>query len=83
MKGSATGKLVDWENGETMDKMVETFGAWDYVTFGALLVVSTAIGVYFGWRDRKVKDDKNYALGGQAFSGMAHSNYSFLANIFI
>ena len=77
MKGDATGKLVDWENGETMSKMVDTFGAWDYVTFGALLVVSTGIGIYFGWRDRKVKDDKNYALGGQSFSVMAPSNNYF------
>ena len=48
--------------------MAETFGAWDYTTFAALLVVSTAIGIYFGWVDRKSKDDNNYALGGQSFS---------------
>ena len=68
MKGSATGKLVDWASGETMRPMTETFSTWDYTTFAALLVVSTAIGVYFGWKDRKTKDDNNYALGGQSFS---------------
>ena len=70
MKGSVTGKIVEWDKGETMDKLDETFGAWDYTVFAALLVISTAIGVYFGWKDRKTKDDKNYALGGQQFSAV-------------
>ena len=33
-----------------------------------LLAISTVIGVYFGWKDRKNKDENNYALGGQSFS---------------
>ena len=70
MKGSVTGKIVEWDKGETMDKLGETFGPWDYTVFAALLVISTAIGVYFGWKDRKTKDDKNYALGGQQFSAV-------------
>jgi len=68
MKGSVTGKVVDWEAGETMDKMFDKFGPWDYTVFGILLFVSSAIGVYFAWRDRRNEDEKNYALGGQAFS---------------
>ena len=40
------------------------------MVFAALLVISTAIGVYFGWKDRKTKDDKNYALGRQQFSAV-------------
>ena len=31
---------------------------------------STIIGIYFGWVDRKNKDDTNYALGGQKFTAM-------------
>ena len=30
MKGSATGKVVEWEKGESMEQIDETFGAWDY-----------------------------------------------------
>ena len=70
MRGSVTGKVVEWEAGETMGKMTDQFGPADYSTFGALLVVSTIIGCYFGWVDRKNKDDTNYALGGQAFSAL-------------
>ena len=53
MKGSVTGKVVDWDAGETMDQMFDKFGTWDYVVFGVLLFVSSAIGVYFAWRDRR------------------------------
>ena len=63
-----TGKVVDWENGETMDQMTDSFGAWDYTVFGILLAMSSAIGIYFAWKDRQNKDEKNYALGGQKFS---------------
>ena len=37
MKGSVTGKVIEWENGETMDRMLDNFGTWDYVVFGLLL----------------------------------------------
>ena len=53
MKGSVSGKVVDWEAGETMDQMLDKFGPWDYTVFGVLLLVSSAIGVYFAWRDRR------------------------------
>ena len=43
MRGSATGKLVDWANGEKMSKMTDQFGVADYSTFGALLVVRYGI----------------------------------------
>ena len=38
----------------------KSFSFWDFTTFGLLLVVSTVIGIYFGWKDRKNKDDNNY-----------------------
>ena len=38
----------------------KSFSFWDFTTFGLLLVVSTIIGIYFGWKDRKNKDDNNY-----------------------
>ena len=102
MKGSVTGKVVEWSKGETMDQMEDTFSAWDYTIFALLLVISTglswnslniqlsfltddltvrqvsnwsssrykAIGIFFGWRDRKNKDSNNYALGGQKFTAL-------------
>ena len=44
---------MDWEAGETMDQMLDKFGPWDYTVFGILLLVSSGIGVYFAWRDRR------------------------------
>ena len=29
-----------------------------------------AIGIFFGWKDRKNKDSNNYALGGQKFTAL-------------
>ena len=43
-----------------MKTRFKTFSFWDFTTFGLLLVVSTIIGIYFGWKDRKNKDDNNY-----------------------
>ena len=42
----------------------------NYTTFASLLLVSTLIGVYFGWKDRRNKDETNYALGGRRFSAL-------------
>ena len=39
MKGSVTGKVVDWANGETMDQMVDQFGPWDYTGLSPLIFV--------------------------------------------
>ena len=38
MKGSVTGKVVDWENGETMDQMVDQFGPWDYTGLSRIIL---------------------------------------------
>ena len=38
MKGSVTGKVVDWANGETMDQMVDQFSPMDYT--GSSLIIS-------------------------------------------
>ena len=43
MKGSVTGKVVEWSKGETMDQMEDTFSAWDYTIFALLLVISTGL----------------------------------------
>ena len=45
MKGSVTGKVVEWSKGETMDQMVDTFSAWDYTIFALLLVISTGLSL--------------------------------------
>ena len=42
----------------------------NFTTFASLLLVSTLIGVYFGWKDRRNKDETNYALGGRRFSAL-------------
>ena len=44
MRGAITQKIVEWDKNETLDKMIDKFGLWDYTTFGLLLVVSTLIG---------------------------------------
>ena len=31
-------------------------------------MISSAIGVYFAWKDRQNDDENNYALAGQSFS---------------
>ena len=38
MKGSITGKVVDWENGETMDQMLDQFGPWDYTGLSRIIL---------------------------------------------
>ena len=45
MKGSVTGKVVEWSKGETMDQMEDTFSAWDYTIFALLLVISTGLSL--------------------------------------
>jgi len=47
MKGSVTGKVVEWSKGETMDQMEDTFSAWDYTIFALLLVISTGMSRNF------------------------------------
>lgn len=49
MKGSATGKVVDWANGEQMSKMIDQFSMADYSTFGCLLTVRYAINLIYSF----------------------------------
>ena len=44
MKGSITNRVINWENGERMQKMDEKFSLVDYGVFASLLVISTLIG---------------------------------------
>ena len=44
MKGSITGRVIEWENGETMSKIDEKFSFMDYGVFASLLIISTIIG---------------------------------------
>ena len=58
MLNGRRGRLsLAWINLKNRSK---SFSFWDFTTFGLLLVVSTIIGIYFGWKDRKNKDDNNY-----------------------
>lgn len=42
-----------------------SFGAWDYSVFGAMLTVSTAIGVYFGFFANTANTTDEYLMGGK------------------
>ena len=35
-----------------------------------MITQQKAIGIFFGWKDRKNKDSNNYALGGQKFTAL-------------
>ena len=44
-----------------------TFQAWDYVVFGVLLLLSSVIGLYFGWSSRKkTANTEDYLLAGRS-----------------
>lgn len=48
---------------DIINKITDTFGTWDFVIFGLVLLLSAAIGIYFAWVDRK-KDSEEYMMGG-------------------
>ena len=48
---------------DIISKITDTFGTWDFVIFGLVLLLSAAIGIYFAWVDRK-KDSEEYMMGG-------------------
>ncbi len=41
------------------------FGAIDYGVFGFMLFVSAAVGVYFGYFDKREQTTEEYLLGGR------------------
>ena len=45
-----------------------TIGVVDYVIFGLLLMVSSAIGIYFGFRQRKQMTSAEYLLASKSLS---------------
>lgn len=42
---------------------MKTFGAWDYVAFCSLFCVSSLVGLFFAYKDRKKKSADGYLLG--------------------
>ena len=48
---------------DIISKITDTFGTWDFVIFGLVLLLSAGIGIYFAWVDRK-KDSEEYMMGG-------------------
>ena len=44
------------------------FHAWDYVVFGAVLVVSAVIGIVVAIRDRKKNTTEEFLLGGRSMN---------------
>ncbi|CAG2177072.1 unnamed protein product, partial [Oppiella nova] len=48
--------------------MSDHFGAVDYVVFIAMLMISTAIGLYYAWKDRKTTNEDEFLRGGKTMS---------------
>ncbi|KAM5138678.1 sodium-coupled monocarboxylate transporter 2 [Mantella aurantiaca] len=44
---------------------ISNFSVWDYVVFGALLVVSAGIGVFFAVKERRKKTSNEFLVGGR------------------
>ena len=44
---------------------VKTFNLADYLIFVLTLVISAAIGIYYGWKDRKRQSATEVLLGGR------------------
>ena len=43
--------------------MSDHFGAVDYLVLVGMLVMSTLIGIYFAWKDRKNTDENEFLRG--------------------
>ncbi len=43
----------------------DTFGAFDYIIFMSMILVSAVIGFYFAWKDRKSYNINEYLLGNR------------------
>ncbi|CAG2166362.1 unnamed protein product [Oppiella nova] len=48
--------------------MSDHFGAVDYVVFIAMLMISTAIGLFYAWKDRKTTNEDEFLRGGKTMS---------------
>uniref|UniRef100_A0A8D0C9P7 Sodium-coupled monocarboxylate transporter 1 n=1 Tax=Salvator merianae TaxID=96440 RepID=A0A8D0C9P7_SALMN len=46
------------------------FGTWDYVVFGAMLLISAAIGVYYAFAGGGQKTSKDFLMGGRRMTGL-------------
>lgn len=56
----------------------------DYVVFALMLVVSTAIGVYYAWASRGKESSKDFLTGGRRLSALPVSmslTASFMSSI--
>lgn len=47
---------------DVFEKIIE-FSWYDYALFGFILSLSTAIGIYFGYFNKKEQDANEYLLG--------------------
>ena len=46
-------------------KAQKVFSAADYAVFGTMLVVSSAIGFFYAWKERKKRTTDQVLLGGR------------------
>lgn len=60
-----TEKTIETITGPTMDAVITQFGAVDYGVIAVLLLVSAAIGIYFGFFDGTEQTTEEYLLGGR------------------
>lgn len=45
-----------------------SFGPADYAVFVLMLLVSSGIGIYYGWVDRKKRSSSEFLTGGRTLS---------------
>ncbi|XP_061495459.1 sodium-coupled monocarboxylate transporter 1-like [Rhineura floridana] len=46
------------------------FGPWDYVVFGAMLLISAVIGVYYAFAGGGQKTSKDFLMGGRSMTAL-------------
>lgn len=50
--------------------VVNTFVAWDYVVFAAMLLISAVIGIYYAVVDRAKQSSKDFLIGGRTMTAV-------------
>uniref|UniRef100_A0A8D0GH32 Solute carrier family 5 member 8 n=1 Tax=Sphenodon punctatus TaxID=8508 RepID=A0A8D0GH32_SPHPU len=53
-----------------MSTSIGRFGVWDYVVFGAMLLISAVIGIYYAFAGGGQKTSKDFLMGGRSMSAL-------------
>uniref|UniRef100_A0A8D0GF13 Solute carrier family 5 member 8 n=1 Tax=Sphenodon punctatus TaxID=8508 RepID=A0A8D0GF13_SPHPU len=51
-------------------QLIGRFGVWDYVVFGAMLLISAVIGIYYAFAGGGQKTSKDFLMGGRSMSAL-------------